>query len=136
MRKRIVGAIAISCEPKILIADEPTTSLDLTIQAQYLKLLSDLQRAHNLALMPTLSGDTQAVLEIGCTILTLRRANGNEDDIRLINRGTKVGRKRQPAVGAIPPDHFLQAGFVDRHLALLEAARADQRGTGSSQNRL
>jgi oligopeptide/dipeptide ABC transporter ATP-binding protein len=51
MRQRIVGAIAISCEPKILIADEPTTSLDLTIQAQYLKLLRDLQRAHNLALI-------------------------------------------------------------------------------------
>jgi oligopeptide/dipeptide ABC transporter ATP-binding protein len=51
MRQRIVGAIAISCEPRILIADEPTTSLDLTIQAQYLKLLRDLQRSHNLALI-------------------------------------------------------------------------------------
>jgi oligopeptide/dipeptide ABC transporter ATP-binding protein len=51
MRQRIVGAIAISCEPRVLIADEPTTSLDLTIQAQYLKLLRDLQRSHNLALI-------------------------------------------------------------------------------------
>ena len=51
MRQRIVGAIAISCEPRVLIADEPTTSLDLTIQAQYLKLLRDLQRDHNLALI-------------------------------------------------------------------------------------
>ncbi len=51
MRQRIVGAIAISCEPRILIADEPTTSLDLTIQAQYLNLLRELQRAHNLALI-------------------------------------------------------------------------------------
>ena len=51
MRQRIVGAIGISCEPKLLIADEPTTSLDLTIQAQYLKLLRDLQRAHGLALI-------------------------------------------------------------------------------------
>jgi oligopeptide/dipeptide ABC transporter ATP-binding protein len=51
MRQRIVGAIGISCEPRLLIADEPTTSLDLTIQAQYLKLLSDLQREHNLALI-------------------------------------------------------------------------------------
>src|SRR5262249_39973305 len=39
MRQRIVGAIAISCEPALLIADEPTTSLDVTIQAQYLNLL-------------------------------------------------------------------------------------------------
>jgi oligopeptide/dipeptide ABC transporter ATP-binding protein len=51
MRQRIVGAIGISCEPRLLIADEPTTSLDLTIQAQYLALLRDLQRAHGLALI-------------------------------------------------------------------------------------
>jgi oligopeptide/dipeptide ABC transporter ATP-binding protein len=51
MRQRIVGAIGISCEPRLLIADEPTTSLDLTIQAQYLQLLRELQRQHNLALI-------------------------------------------------------------------------------------
>jgi oligopeptide/dipeptide ABC transporter ATP-binding protein len=51
MRQRIVGAIGISCEPRLLIADEPTTSLDLTIQAQYLALLRDLQREHGLALI-------------------------------------------------------------------------------------
>jgi oligopeptide/dipeptide ABC transporter ATP-binding protein len=51
MRQRIVGAIAISCEPRLLIADEPTTSLDLTIQAQYLNLLRDLQRQYGLALI-------------------------------------------------------------------------------------
>ena len=51
MRQRIVGAIGISCEPRLLIADEPTTSLDLTIQAQYLNLLRDLQREHRLGLI-------------------------------------------------------------------------------------
>ena len=51
MRQRIVGAIGISCSPRLLIADEPTTSLDLTIQAQYLNLLRDLQREHRLALI-------------------------------------------------------------------------------------
>lgn len=51
MRQRIVGAIAISCEPRLLIADEPTTSLDLTIQAQYLNLLGDLQKEHGLGLI-------------------------------------------------------------------------------------
>jgi oligopeptide/dipeptide ABC transporter ATP-binding protein len=51
MRQRIVGAIAISCGPRLLIADEPTTSLDVTIQAQYLALLRDLQRAQGLALI-------------------------------------------------------------------------------------
>src|SRR5690242_1705242 len=51
MRQRIVGAIGISCEPRLLIADEPTTSLDLTIQAQYLNLLRELQREHGLGLI-------------------------------------------------------------------------------------
>ncbi|MBM4441379.1 MAG: ABC transporter ATP-binding protein [Candidatus Rokubacteria bacterium] len=51
MRQRIVGAMGIACEPRLLIADEPTTSLDLTIQAQYLNLLRDLQREHGLALI-------------------------------------------------------------------------------------
>ena len=43
MRQRVVGAIGISCNPAVLIADEPTTSLDATIQAQYLRLLRELQ---------------------------------------------------------------------------------------------
>jgi oligopeptide/dipeptide ABC transporter ATP-binding protein len=51
MRQRIVGAIGISCSPRLLIADEPTTSLDLTIQAQYLGLLEELQEKHRLALV-------------------------------------------------------------------------------------
>jgi oligopeptide/dipeptide ABC transporter ATP-binding protein len=51
MRQRVVGAIAISCRPQLLIADEPTTSLDVTIQAQYLQLLKDIQRELGMALI-------------------------------------------------------------------------------------
>ena len=51
MRQRVVGAIGISCQPMVLIADEPTTSLDVTIQAQYLKLLKELQHESNLGLI-------------------------------------------------------------------------------------
>ena len=51
MRQRVVGAIGISCQPQVLIADEPTTSLDVTIQAQYLKLLKDIQKDSDLSII-------------------------------------------------------------------------------------
>jgi oligopeptide transport system ATP-binding protein len=51
MKQRVVGAISISCHPRLLIADEPTTSLDVTIQAQYLQLLKDLQAEFGMSLI-------------------------------------------------------------------------------------
>lgn len=51
MKQRVVGAISISCRPRLLIADEPTTCLDVTIQAQYLELLKDIQRELGMALI-------------------------------------------------------------------------------------
>ena len=51
MRQRIVGAIALSGGPKLIIADEPTTNLDVTIQAQYLDLLKELQQETGVAVI-------------------------------------------------------------------------------------
>ena len=51
MRQRIVGAIALAGGPSVVIADEPTTNLDVTIQAQYLDLLKDIQRETGVALI-------------------------------------------------------------------------------------
>jgi len=51
MRQRAVGAIAMSCHPRLLIADEPTTALDATIQAQYIALFKDIQKKTNVAIM-------------------------------------------------------------------------------------
>ncbi len=51
MRQRVVGAIAMSCHPRLLIADEPTTALDATIQAQYIALLKEIQQKTNMAIM-------------------------------------------------------------------------------------
>ncbi len=51
MRQRVVGAISIACEPRLLIADEPTTSLDVTIQLQYLALLKEIQKRTGVAMI-------------------------------------------------------------------------------------
>jgi oligopeptide/dipeptide ABC transporter ATP-binding protein len=51
MRQRVVGAIAMSCHPHLLIADEPTTALDATIQAQYIALFKDIQKKTNVAII-------------------------------------------------------------------------------------
>jgi len=51
MRQRVMIAMALACQPKLLIADEPTTALDVTIQAQILKLMNDLKRSHGTAIL-------------------------------------------------------------------------------------
>jgi oligopeptide transport system ATP-binding protein len=68
MRQRVMIAIALSCNPQLLIADEPTTALDVTIQSQVLELLKELQRDFRTALMlithdlGVVAGTTQRVL--------------------------------------------------------------------------
>ncbi len=51
MRQRVMIAMALACKPKLLIADEPTTALDVTIQAQILKLMNELKREHGTAIL-------------------------------------------------------------------------------------
>jgi peptide/nickel transport system ATP-binding protein/oligopeptide transport system ATP-binding protein len=63
MRQRAMIAMALSCQPKLLIADEPTTALDVTIQAQVLRLLKEIQREMRMAVM-LITHDLGVVSEI------------------------------------------------------------------------
>jgi len=70
MCQRVMIAMMIACKPKLLIADEPTTALDVTIQAQILELLIELQQSHGMALV-LITHDMAVVAETAERVIVL-----------------------------------------------------------------
>ena len=121
MRKRVMIAMALACQPKLLIADEPTTALDVTIQAQILKLMNDLKRergtsilfiTHDLGVINEMADDV-AVMYCGQVVekATVRMIFGDDPYLHPYTEGllysiprldTPAGTRLEAIPGAVP----------------------------------
>lgn len=143
MRQRVVIAMALALDPEVLIADEPTTALDVTVQAQIMSLLDDLRRDRNMGLI-LITHDMGVVAEIADRIAVMYAGQIVESadaiDVyrqpahpytkallesipRLDDRGTELA-----AIGGLPPDlSGLPAGcsFAPRCRFAREECRSD-----------
>ena len=129
MRQRVMIAMALACRPKILIADEPTTALDVTIQAQILRLMNDLQKekgtsiifiTHDLGVINEMADDV-AVMYCGQVVekAAARTVFGAESKLShpyteglmySIPRIENVGKKIEPIPGVVPHPLALPKG--------------------------
>ncbi|TIX87591.1 ABC transporter ATP-binding protein [Rhizobium sp. P44RR-XXIV] len=80
MRQRVVIAMALACSPRLLIADEPTTALDVTIQAQILDLLKELARQDGMSLL-FITHDMGVVAEIADRVVVMRHGRKVEENL-------------------------------------------------------
>ena len=98
MRQRVLIATAFACEPRLIVADEPTTALDVTVQKQILRLIREMQRAHGTALL-FVTHDLGVVAKI-CQSVTV------------LNRGEIVEQAPVAEIFATPRDEYTRALFA------------------------
>src|SRR3546814_7191625 len=79
MRQRIMIAMALSCKPQVLIADEPTTALDVTIQAQILQLIRQLQQEMDMGVI-FITHDMGVVAEVADRVMVMQRGDKVEEN--------------------------------------------------------
>jgi len=126
LRQRVMIAIALVCEPKLLIADEPTTALDVTIQAQILDLLRDLQRDTRMAML-MITHDLGVVAEVAdrinvmyagrivetAPVATLFKAPAHPYSAGLMRSRPDLTQERKRLVtipGTVPAPHQMPSG--------------------------
>jgi peptide/nickel transport system ATP-binding protein len=117
-QQRVMIAMAIACEPKLLIADEPTTALDVTIQKQIIDLIAAIQKKHNMSVL-FITHDLALVGEIADHVIVMRNGEVREaGDIRQIFEAprdayTKALLRCRPSLDTRPMRLPVIADFMD-----------------------
>lgn len=125
MRQRVMIAMALSCDPSLLIADEPTTALDVTIEAQIIELMKDLQKQYNMSIM-IITHDLGVIGEMADRVIVMYMGKiveqGKYRDIfyqprhpytkGLLDSIPVIGRRERlrSIPGSVPNPYFLPAG--------------------------
>ncbi len=117
MRQRVMIAMALSCNPKLLIADEPTTALDVTIQAQILDLMRELKEQTGAAIV-LITHDLGVVAEMAQRVVVM-----------YAGRKVEEARRRRAVRAAAPPVHARAAWIRSR------TSTSRTRGSGSASPR-
>ncbi len=129
-RQRIVIAMALALEPAVVIADEPTTALDVTTQAQILRLMKDLQRAHGTSVL-FITHDFGVVAEIADRVAVMRHGEiveaGPADDV-LRNPQADYTKALVAAVPGLKPR--LRDGQAERPLIVVRDLQKSYVGSG------
>jgi peptide/nickel transport system ATP-binding protein len=118
-QQRVMIAMAIACQPKLLIADEPTTALDVTIQKQIMELIARLQKRHGMSVL-FITHDLALVAEIADQIIVMRQGEVRE-----------AGAARQ--VLEAPADDYTRALLECRRQLGTRSASAARRARGNQQ---
>jgi ABC-type glutathione transport system ATPase component len=132
MRQRVMIAMALSCRPSLLIADEPTTALDVTIQAQILQLIRELQAEMHMGVV-FITHDMGVVAEVADRVLVMYRGDkaeaGPAEQVFAAPRHAYT----RALLSAVPQLGAMRGTELPARFALLQAANAE--GAGAGENR-
>ncbi|BBV77454.1 glutathione ABC transporter ATP-binding protein GsiA [Raoultella planticola] len=125
MRQRVMIAMALSCRPAVLIADEPTTALDVTIQAQILRLIAVLQKEMAMGVI-FITHDMGVVADIADRVLVMYRGEAVESGtVEAIFRAPQHPYT-QALLAAVPRLGSMRGSDLPRHFALLQQPAPDE----------
>ncbi|KKB64877.1 glutathione ABC transporter ATP-binding protein [Robbsia andropogonis] len=123
MRQRVMIAMALSCKPQLLIADEPTTALDVTIQAQILQLIRQLQEEMHMGVI-FITHDMGVVAEVADRVLVMFRGNKVEEGASNALFAAPSHAYTQALLSAVPKLGAMRGTDLPRHFALLKPDEA------------